>query len=205
MCKTLHICVLYEGEYRIMGKREKFLLSFFIAVVFLLIVQYSYSIWEYNMSLGDQKQFLLYETAHDGLKEVQQFFLEKYGVDINSNPEIITVDAIIYSYGTITDLLFNFLCSTITLTTVIYLILIIKIKSFKEYWKDLFKAFLIILAVFLFTEIFAIVHYNFLVVTDEIEYTIGGMMVDVFMAWGTMILGNLIVNCKKLKFKKVKE
>lgn len=188
-----------------MGKREKFLLSFFIAVVFLLIVQYSYSIWEYNMSLGDQKQFLLYETAHDGLKEVQQFFLEKYGVDINSNPEIITVDAIIYSYGTITDLLFNFLCSTITLTTVIYLILIIKIKSFKEYWKDLFKAFLIILAVFLFTEIFAIVHYNFLVVTDEIEYTIGGMMVDVFMAWGTMILGNLIVNCKKLKFKKVKE
>lgn len=187
-----------------MGKREKFLLSFFIAVVILLIVQYVYSIWEYNMSLGDPKQFLLYETVDDGLKSVQEFFLEKYGVDINSNPGIISVDTIIYSYGMMTDVLFNFICSVITLTTVIYLILIIKVKSFKEYWKDLFKAFLIILAVFLFTEIFFIIHYSFLVVTDGMEYTIVGILVDVLMAWGTMIIGNLIINCKNLKFSKNK-
>lgn len=179
-------------------------MSFFIAVVFLLIVQYISSIFEYNISLNDPKQFLSNETVDNGMETVREFFIETYGVDINSNPGIIGADTIIYSSGMITEVLFNFICSVISLTTVIYLILTIKIKSFKEYWKDLFKAFLIILVAFLFIEIFSIIHYNFFVVTSEIEYNVLGVLVDVLMAWGTMLIGNLIVNCKKFKLKKGK-
>lgn len=183
-----------------MGKREKFLLSFFIAVVFLLVVQYICSILEYNVLLADLKQLLSGEKVENGIDTLREFFMDTYDVDINSEPGIVVVDNI----KMVTETLFNLIGSVITLTTVIYLIIVIKINNFKEYWKDLFKAFLIILAVFLFVYILSIIHDNFLVVTSGMEFPILSLLGDVLMGRATMLIANLLLNYKKLKFNKNK-
>lgn len=188
-----------------MKKREKFLLSFCIAVIFLLILYYVSAVSGHNMIAENPNQFSSGEVFEDGTEYIKGYFKDIYGVDIITNPEFIFADSYFCASETLTDTLFSFICAVITVTTVLYLIMDIKIESFKEYWKDLFKGLLIIIIVSLLTSIFQIIHYDILVKTTYyriMEYSIFAVVFEIIMAWGTMIVGNIILNMKKLRITK---
>ena len=165
------------------------------------IEMYNCTLEEYNMRKSDV-------TIQTGEKNVKGFFLDTYDIDINSIPQTNLFIMRLDFAETLVEEVNWFILLTISFTTIIYLILSIEIKSFSAYWKELLKAFLILLLVLIILYVFNLINYEYFIKTNNniaVENSIFSILFATIFEWLIVVVGNLIVNCKKLKFNKIKK